>query len=111
MTKTLSIQASALDTKPSDHAAWAALSDEGYTSRKGLLAAAQGLLGQIGSVDLEFSLGRLGPGDLKKISGELQSLTFRASYVDSRFPFVASVLIKAHVQGLTRVPGLCEQHQ
>ena len=30
-------------------------------------------------VDLEISVGRLGPGDLKKISGELQSLMFRAS--------------------------------
>jgi hypothetical protein len=79
MEKTLSVQSSALATQPSDHAAWAALADEGYASRQGLLAAVQGLLGQIGTVDLEFSVGRLGPGDLKRISGELQSLMFRAS--------------------------------
>lgn len=79
MMKILSVQSSALSAQPSDHAAWAALTEEGAASRQGLLAAGQGLLGQIGMVDLEVSVGRLGPGDLKRISSELQSLMFRAS--------------------------------
>ena len=79
MTKSLPILSSALSTQPSDHKSWAALTEEGSASRQKLLATAQGLLGQIGMVDLEVSIGRLGPGDLKRISGELQSLMFRAS--------------------------------
>jgi hypothetical protein len=81
MIKTLSIQAATLSAQPSDHAAWAALTDQGYATRQGLITASQGLLGQIAMVDLEISVGRLGPGDLKRISGELQSLMFRATWV------------------------------
>ena len=79
MTKTLSIQSSALSTRPSDHTSWAALTEQGYASRQGLITGARGLLGQIGMIDLEISVGRLGPGDLKRISRELQSLMFRAT--------------------------------
>ncbi|KAG6854200.1 hypothetical protein C0991_009513 [Blastosporella zonata] len=51
----------------------------GQGARRLLLAGTQGLLGQIGMIDLEFSFGRLGPGDLKRISNELKSVMFRAS--------------------------------
>lgn len=55
--------------------------NQAYTSRRALVAGTQGLLGQIGMTDLEISVGRLGPGDLKRISVELKSLMFRATYV------------------------------
>ncbi|KAG6910622.1 hypothetical protein DXG01_009131 [Tephrocybe rancida] len=75
----LSYQTKALESTPSDHENWAELTKSGQASRQTLLTGTQGLLGQIGMTDLEFSVGRLGPGDLKRISNELKSIMFRAS--------------------------------
>lgn len=77
----LSLQSQALKSLPSDHKKWAELTNKSHAMRQALVAANQGLLGQIGMTDLEFSMGRLGPGDLKRLSEELRSLTFKAALV------------------------------
>ncbi|TFK38741.1 hypothetical protein BDQ12DRAFT_712685 [Crucibulum laeve] len=87
----LNIQSEALKSRPSDRKAWAELNAKGNGYRQALAAGTEGLLGQIGMIDLEFSVGRLGPGDLKKISGELKSLMFRAVGIHSFQTFVNDV--------------------
>ncbi|KAG6885510.1 hypothetical protein C0993_000760 [Termitomyces sp. T159_Od127] len=88
LSKILSFQSKALESIPSDHATWTELTTSSQAARQKLLASTQGLLGQIGVVDLEFSVGRLGPGDLKRISRELKSIVFRASALYSFLEFV-----------------------
>ena len=48
----------------------------------------QGLVGQVKLAGVEWSMGRLGPGDLKKISKGLESLAFRATCLLSFQRFV-----------------------
>ena len=45
--------------------------------RANMVAAVQGALAQVGMLDLEMSFGRFGPGDMKKISSKLKTLTAR----------------------------------
>lgn len=85
----MSIQAQALSSPPSDRKAWAALTEQGLQSRQALVGGLQALGGQIGFIDLEFSVGRLGPGDLKRINRELKSLMFRAASVS--IPFLSEI--------------------
>ncbi|KAJ7474206.1 hypothetical protein FB451DRAFT_1248307 [Mycena latifolia] len=75
----LSLQATALGTRPSDHEAWAGVTEKVAATRAGLGAGLAGLAAQIGLIDLEISVGRLGPGDLKRIAPEIRALGFRAS--------------------------------
>lgn len=75
----MSIQSQALLSPPSDRGSWAALAEQGDGQRQSLVGGVRGLFGQIGFVDLEISVGRLGPGDLKKVNGELKSLMYRAA--------------------------------
>ncbi|RDB27383.1 Uncharacterized protein C57A7.05 [Hypsizygus marmoreus] len=75
----MALQSKSLNSRPSDRKVWDKLTDESYTSRQTLIAGTQGLLGQIGMTDLELSVGRLGPGDLKRICVELKSVMFRAA--------------------------------
>lgn len=65
--KLISLQSQALSSRPSDHKSWSALASQGTALRRGLIAGSQGLTAQVGFVDLEVSVGRLGPGDLKKV--------------------------------------------
>ncbi|KAG6889035.1 hypothetical protein C0992_006603 [Termitomyces sp. T32_za158] len=88
LSKILTYQTKALESLPSDHATWTELTTLTQATRQRLLASTQGLLGQIGVVDLEFSVGRLGPGDLKRISQELKSIVFRTSALYSFLEFV-----------------------
>lgn len=81
----MSLQSQALASRPSDHKTWAEITEKSYTSREVLVAGTQSLLGQIGMIDLEVSVGRLGPGDLKRINAELKSLMFRAASVKCSF--------------------------
>lgn len=79
MSKIISIQSQALSSLPSDHKSWKERTEQGVGFRRSLVMGVQGLQGQIGMLELEFSVGRLGPGDLKRVSGELKSLMFRAA--------------------------------
>ncbi|KAG6901993.1 hypothetical protein C0995_005793 [Termitomyces sp. Mi166 len=88
LSKILDYQTKALESRPSDHATWTQLTSLSQAARQKLLASTHGLLGQIGVVDLEFSVGRLGPGDLKRVSQELKSIVFRASALYSFLEFV-----------------------
>ncbi|KAJ7730484.1 hypothetical protein DFH07DRAFT_993871 [Mycena maculata] len=75
----LSLQATALAERPSDHAKWAAVGEKVAAARVGLGAGLAAMAAQIGLIDLEVSVGRLGPGDLKRLAPELRGLGFRAS--------------------------------
>ncbi|KAG5654141.1 hypothetical protein H0H81_006852 [Sphagnurus paluster] len=75
----LASQTRSLETPASDHKSWAQAMEESTVARDKIVAGTQNLLGQIGLTDLEMSVGRLGPGDLKRLSAELKSLTFRAA--------------------------------
>ncbi|KAJ7447940.1 hypothetical protein B0H11DRAFT_351668 [Mycena galericulata] len=73
----LSLQATALAARPSDHARWAGVADKVTAARTGLGAGLAGLSALIGLIDLEVSVGRLGPGDLKRIAPEVRGLGMR----------------------------------
>ncbi|KAJ6509663.1 hypothetical protein DFH09DRAFT_1100718 [Mycena vulgaris] len=75
----LSLQATALAARPSDHAAWAGVAGKVAAARAGLGGGLAALAAQIGLIDLEISVGRLGPGDLKRLAPEFRSLGFRTS--------------------------------
>jgi len=75
----LSLQNEVLNSRPSDRAAWARATARANGFREALIRGTQSLLSQIGTIDLEFSIGRLGPKDLKKVNAELKSLMFRAA--------------------------------
>ncbi|KAJ7679684.1 hypothetical protein B0H17DRAFT_1077726 [Mycena rosella] len=75
----LSLQATALAARPSDHAGWAGIAGKVAAARAGLGGGLAGLAAQIGLIDLEISVGRLGPGDLKRLAPELRALGFRTS--------------------------------
>ncbi|KAJ8703361.1 hypothetical protein PTI98_001988 [Pleurotus ostreatus] len=86
--QTLGVLSQALSSRPSDRATWESFTQKGGNLRRAVIAGTQGLLGQTGLLDVEFSLGRLGPGDLKRISGEMKSLMFRTSGLLSFLNFV-----------------------
>lgn len=79
--QTLGLLSQALSSRPSDRATWESFTQKGGNLRRAVIGGTQGLLGQTGLLDVEFSLGRLGPGDLRRISGEMKSLMFRTRYV------------------------------
>ncbi|KAG5220608.1 membrane protein [Salix suchowensis] len=86
--QTLGLLSQALSSRPSDRAKWESFTQKGGNLRRAVTGGTQGLLGQTGLLDVEFSLGRLGPGDLKRISGEMKSLMFRTSGLLSFLNFV-----------------------
>ncbi|KAF4566563.1 hypothetical protein EYR36_011994 [Pleurotus pulmonarius] len=84
----LGLLSQALSSRPSDRTTWESFTQKGGNLRRAVTGGTQGLLGQTGLLDVEFSLGRLGPGDLKRISGEMKSLMFRTSGLLSFLNFV-----------------------
>ncbi|TFK67683.1 hypothetical protein BDN72DRAFT_87052 [Pluteus cervinus] len=82
------IQNEALASKPSDHQKWASITESGIEVRKRLIGGVQLLLNQIGLIDLEISVGRLGPSDLKRINKELKSLMFTSTGLHAFHIFV-----------------------
>lgn len=78
----------ALGERPSDHAKWQSLTARGRATGIKLDAGVQGLVGQVKLAGIEWSMGRLGPGDLKKMSKSLESLAFRAACLLSFQRFV-----------------------
>ncbi|KAJ7909256.1 hypothetical protein B0H13DRAFT_2192889 [Mycena leptocephala] len=75
----LALQGTALRTRPSEHGKWGAVGGEILAARAALGAGLAGLWAQIGLIDLELSMGRLGPGDLKRLAPEVRALGLRAS--------------------------------
>ncbi|KAF7318664.1 hypothetical protein HMN09_00378100 [Mycena chlorophos] len=75
----LAVQSAALHTQPSDHAKWAEGAAKSSAARGGLSAGLAALGAQIGLIDLEISMGRLGPGDLKRLAPEIRAVGFRAA--------------------------------
>ncbi|KAJ7250170.1 hypothetical protein B0H12DRAFT_1121038 [Mycena haematopus] len=75
----LSLQSTALGTPPSDHKAWDALAGKIAGTRMAFGGALAALTAQIALIDLEFSVGRLGPGDIKRLAPELRAVGLRAS--------------------------------
>lgn len=86
--ETLDLLSQALSSRPSDRATWESFTHTGTNLRQVVTEGAQGLLGQTALLDVEFSLGKLGPGDLKKVSGEVKSLIFQTKYVFNLWRFV-----------------------
>ncbi|KAF8638679.1 hypothetical protein AX17_002024 [Amanita inopinata Kibby_2008] len=84
----MELQSKALSTRPSNHQEWSELAQQGSKYRQAIISSTQALVGQISMIDLEVSIGRLGPGDLKKVSAELRSLSFRASGLHAFINFV-----------------------
>ncbi|PPQ76063.1 hypothetical protein CVT24_006853 [Panaeolus cyanescens] len=77
-----------VSTSPSDHDKWQELADRGNEVRGRLISGTENLLGQIGLIDLDTSVGRLGPDDLKKVCGELKGFLVRAMGLHSFHIFV-----------------------
>ncbi|KAJ7660842.1 hypothetical protein DFH06DRAFT_1472122 [Mycena polygramma] len=75
----LSLQNTALGTRPSDHAAWGKVGGKIASARLALGGALAGLAGQLALMDLELSRGRLGPTDLKRLAPEIRALGVRGS--------------------------------
>ncbi|KAF8060806.1 hypothetical protein FPV67DRAFT_1673642 [Lyophyllum atratum] len=88
MSQILIHQSEALNSVPTDQKNWAEIMERGQAARQKLVAGTQTLLDQISMVDLEISIGRLGPGDLLRISTELKSLMFRATGLHAFLIFV-----------------------
>ncbi|KAG6828854.1 hypothetical protein H0H92_006561 [Tricholoma furcatifolium] len=88
LSQILEHQTKALESTPSDHENWSRISQLSQAAHQKFIAGARDLLGQIGTIDLEFSVGRLGPGDLKRISNEMKSVIFRAAGLHSFQGFV-----------------------
>ncbi|KDQ30176.1 hypothetical protein PLEOSDRAFT_1111192 [Pleurotus ostreatus PC15] len=86
--ETLDLLSQALSSRPSDRATWESFTHTGTNLRQVVTEGAQGLLGQTALLDVEFSLGKLGPGDLKKVSGEVKSLIFQTNGLLSFLTFV-----------------------
>jgi hypothetical protein len=63
---------------PSDHEAWAEINARGVQLRSELLTGLETVTTQLKLIDLDTSIGRLGPADLKKVNAELKSIMFRA---------------------------------
>ncbi|KAJ7328509.1 hypothetical protein DFH08DRAFT_884074 [Mycena albidolilacea] len=75
----LELQATALATRPSDHKAWDALAGKIASTRTSFGAALAALNAQLGLIGLEFSVGRLGPGDLQRLAPEMRAVGLRGS--------------------------------
>ncbi|KAJ7083884.1 hypothetical protein C8R44DRAFT_862351 [Mycena epipterygia] len=75
----LSLQATALDTRPSDREAWAGVGGEAASARAALGGGLAALSGHIALIDLEVSVGRLGPADLKRLAPEVRGLGLRVA--------------------------------
>ncbi|KAF4566562.1 hypothetical protein EYR36_011993 [Pleurotus pulmonarius] len=84
----LGLLSQALSNRPSDRAAWESFTHTGTNLRQVVTEGAQGLIGQTPLLDIEFSLGKLGPSDLKKVSGEVKSLMFQTNGLLSFLTFV-----------------------
>ncbi|KAF9527115.1 hypothetical protein CPB83DRAFT_856773 [Crepidotus variabilis] len=79
----LRLQGQALQLQPSDHETWRELYAKVSEVRLELIQGADSLSSQLGLIGLDFSVGRLGPEDLRRMLGELRSLFFRTGSIQS----------------------------
>ncbi|KAF8179112.1 hypothetical protein BJ912DRAFT_1128563, partial [Pholiota molesta] len=84
----LRLQSEALRLAPSDHATWAEISARGSALRENLTSALNDVTSQLKLINLDTSIGRLGPSDLKRVNVELKSMMFRATGLQSFTTFV-----------------------
>jgi len=75
------MQSEALSSVPSDREAWQDLTSRANELREKLLEGTDALSKQIGLINLDISVGRLGPSDLRQMNAKLKSVVFRAAYV------------------------------
>ena len=75
------IQSEALDSVPSDREGWRDITSRGNQVREKLARGINALSKQIALINLDVSVGRLGPADLRQINAKLQSALVRAVYV------------------------------
>jgi len=67
-----------LHSHVSDRSKWQEVATQSFSERQDVLSGSKSLLDQVGFIDLEFSVGRLGPGDLNRLGKEIRLLTFKA---------------------------------
>ena len=80
------MQSEALSCVPSDGEAWRDITSRANEVRDKLTGATNALLKQINFINLDISIGRLGPADLHQINAKLKSVMFRAAYVHLSIP-------------------------
>ena len=84
------IQSEALESVPSDREGWKDITSRGNQVREKLARGITALSKQIALINLDVSVGRLGPADLRQINAKLQSVLVRAAYVLFLFAWHAS---------------------
>ncbi|KJA27441.1 hypothetical protein HYPSUDRAFT_131287 [Hypholoma sublateritium FD-334 SS-4] len=87
----LRLQSDALSLTPSDTEMWAQMNAKGTLLREQLIRAANEVNTQLKFINIDTSIGRLGPSDLRKINAELKSIMFRASGLHSFSTFVNDI--------------------
>lgn len=75
------MQSTALSSVPSDREAWRDTTSRANELRDKLTKGTDALGKQISLINLDFSVGRLGPADLHEMDAKLRSVMFRAAYV------------------------------
>lgn len=66
---------------PSDREGWRGITSRANAVRDKLTAGTNALLMQISLINLDFSVGRLGPADLREMNARLRLVLLRAAYV------------------------------
>jgi hypothetical protein len=79
----LHIQSEALNSVPSNREGWQAITSRANAARDKLTAGTSALLKQISLINLDFSVGRLGPADLGEMNARLRFVMFRAAGLSS----------------------------
>lgn len=59
---------------------WTQMNAKGTLLREQLIRAVNEVSNQLKFINIDTSIGRLGPSDLRKINAELKSIMFRARY-------------------------------
>ncbi|KAF9042212.1 hypothetical protein BJ165DRAFT_257137 [Panaeolus papilionaceus] len=84
----LTLLTHSLATSPSSHPEWQSITDQGNAIRTRLVGGTENLLAQIGLIDLDTSVGRLGPQEIRRVCGELKGFLIRAAGLHSFHTFV-----------------------
>ncbi|KIM39011.1 hypothetical protein M413DRAFT_447369 [Hebeloma cylindrosporum] len=94
----LRLQSETFQTAPSDQEAWAEINARGVQLRSQLISGVETVTGQLKLIDLDTSIGRLGPTDLKKVSAELRSTMFRAGGLHAFHSYVNDLNLRDQKQ-------------
>jgi len=74
----LRLESTVLKTVPSDHSTWSKLTMSGQAIRMRFVQDTNALLSQLGLIGIDWSLCRLAPADLRRISAQLKNVLFGA---------------------------------